>query len=698
MKNDFYSMVKMQYNRHNYNRRNWNHQNNNPRRNFNQNHQNDNHNNQNNWNNNTRRNFNQNDNHNNQNNWNNNTRHNFNQNNQNNQNNNHQNNNQTQHTQKRKYKDLLFDPPKQIPMKINTLQVRKYCQNLYLNDDYDGLSKLNECFKLVRRAIMRIKKNTKSEEIDVNIIRNIEAINVTQAEIQNNYIFYREAVMPVDEAVFDSSVWMFFYKEMLPKLGTPIKFTHETFKVLLDIFSNVILSEISSKSREQIQNEAKVTLQKKLNKLSSNGELTDEIENSLIQSFLQKSYDDFREIKESDVYKYVDDYRDYMNEHQVDDFSDPKVVAIWKIITFNCFIIPTNSNVINTLAYTLFSIYSIHYNPMDYVTAASMIRITFFNKYPDYSNDKASEAIWEEWKELYIYFSIILECLRFSMSNETSRDVGMFDLNFITIMEKSFKSKYVKWSYGTFAMYSHIGLESKDAKKQIQLAMNTLTESTLEYNSKRMLIYDEKCVINSAIELAIVNENLTHVVFKFINNISRNKQYVIDAIIKHKTDKQVSFWKLFGFILLSGGYIQGNVNEIIIKEFNEISKDSRKRKIIMGLCKIKPFLPKEFKAIEAVIKSLSKKILILEMKPFKLGQLKAALEDALISVKNILTEIKITKEIETKNISTEEETNKEETSIENKEISNENEHHSNDSHEKQSHDKEENDMSKSKDG
>ena len=475
----------MQYNRHNYNRRNWNHQNNNPRRNFNQSNQNH----QNNWN--PRCNFNQNDNQNNQNNnhnnWN--PRRNFNQ---NNQNNNHQNNNQSQNTQKRKYKDLLFDPPKQIPMKINTLQVRKYCQNLYLNDDYDGLSKLNNCFKLVRRAIMRTKKNTKSEEIDISIIRSIEAINVTQAEIQNNYIFYREAVMPVDEAVFDSSVWMFFYKEMLPKLGTPIKFTHEAFKVLLDIFSNVILSEISSKSRGQIQSEAKLTLQKKLNKLSSNGELTDEIENSLIQSFLQKSYDDFREIKESDVYKYVDDYRDYMNEHQVDDFSDPKVVAIWKIITFNCFIIPTNSNVVNPLAHTLFSIYTIHDDPMDYVTAASMIRITFFNKYPDYSNDKATEAIWEEWKELYIYFSIILECLRFSMSSETSKDVGMFDLNFITIMEKSFKSKYVKWSYGTFAMYSHIGLESKDGKKQIQLAMNTLTESTLEYNSKRMLIYDEK--------------------------------------------------------------------------------------------------------------------------------------------------------------------------------------------------------------
>ena len=291
MKNDFYSMVKMQYNRHNYNRRNWNHQNNNPRRNFNQSNQNH----QNNWN--PRCNFNQNDNQNNQNNnhnnWN--PRRNFNQ---NNQNNNHQNNNQSQNTQKRKYKDLLFDPPKQIPMKINTLQVRKYCQNLYLNDDYDGLSKLNNCFKLVRRAIMRTKKNTKSEEIDISIIRSIEAINVTQAEIQNNYIFYREAVMPVDEAVFDSSVWMFFYKEMLPKLGTPIKFTHEAFKVLLDIFSNVILSEISSKSRGQIQSEAKLTLQKKLNKLSSNGELTDEIENSLIQSFLQKSYDDFREIKE----------------------------------------------------------------------------------------------------------------------------------------------------------------------------------------------------------------------------------------------------------------------------------------------------------------------------------------------------------------------------------------------------------------
>ena len=664
----------MQYNRHNYNRRNWNHQNNNPRRNFNQNNPNDN----NNWN--PRRNFNQN-------NQNDNQRRNFNQNN--------PNDNQTQNTQKRKYKDLLFDPPKQIPMKINTLQVRKYCQNLYLNNDYDGLLKLNDCFKLVRRAIMRIKKNTQSEEIDVSIIRSIEAINVTQDEIQNNYIFYREAVMPVDEAVFDSSAWVFFYKEMLPKPGTPIKFTHEVFTILLDIFSNVILSEISSRSREQIQNEAKLMLQKKLNKLSSNGELTHEIENSLIQSFLQKSYDDFKEIKESDVYKHVDDYRDYMREHSVDDFSDPKVVAIWKIITFNCFIIPTNSIVIQQLVNTLFSIYTIHNNPMDYVTAASMIRITFFDNYPDYSNDKATEAIWEEWKELYIYFSIILECLRFSMSNETSKDVGMFDLNFITIMEKSFKSKYVKWSYGTFAMYSHIGLESKDGKKQIQLAMNTLTESTLEYNSKRMLIYDEKCVINSAIELAIVNENLTHVVFKFINNISRNKQYVIDAIIKHKTDKQVSFWKLFGFILLSGDYIQGNVNEIIIKEFNEISKDSRKRKIIMGLCKIKPFLPKEFKAIEPVIKSLSKKILILEMKSFKLGQLKAALEDVEL-LKNILIEIKTSNEVETKDISTEEETNNEETSNGNKETSNE--HHSNDSYEKHSHDKEENDMSKSKDG
>ena len=682
MKNDFYSMIKMQYNRHNYNRRNWN---NNTRHNFNQNdtqrhqrrnfNQNDNQNHQNNWN--PRRNFNQHDNQNN--NWNNNTRRNFNQNHQND----NQNHTQTQNTQKRRYKDLLFDPPKQIPMNINTIQVRKYCQNLYRNDDYAGLVKLHNCFKLVRRAIMRIKKDTKSEEIDVDIIRSIEAINVTQAEIQNNYIFYREAVMPVDEAVFDSSAWVFFYKEMLPKPGTPIKFTHGVFTVLLDIFSDVVLSEISSRSREQLQNEAKITLQKKLKKLSSDGELTDEIENSLIQSSLQKSYEDFKEIKESDVYKYVDDYREYMREHPVDDFSDPKVVAIWKIITFNCLIIPSNSVVLNQLANTLFSIYTIHYNLMDYVTAASLIRMTFFNDHPDYSNDKATEEIWEEWKELYIYFSIILECLRFSMSNETSKDVGMFDINFITIMEKSFKSKYVKWSYGTFAMYSHIGLESKDGKKQIQLAMNTLTESTLEYNSKRMLIYDEKSVINSAIELAIVNENLTYVVFKFINNISRNRSYVVNAIIEHKTNKQVSFWKLFALILLSGNYIQGDINEIIIKEFNEISKDSRKRKLIIGFCKIKLFLPTEFKSVEPVISLLSKKILILEMKPYKLGQLKSALHDVEL-LENILKEINTSnKEIEINNTSTEEENSCK--------YENENQEHT-----KQSYDKEEHDINKSK--
>ena len=98
---------------------------------------------------------------------------------------------------------------------------------------------------------------------------------------------------------------------------------------------------------------------------------------------------------------------------------------------------------------------------------------------------------------------------------------------------------------------------------------------------------------------------------------------------------------------------------------------------------------------------LSKKTLIIEMKPYKLGQLKAALHDVEL-LENILKEINTSKEIEVNNISTEEENlckDENENENQNEETSNENEKHSQDKeYFKQSHDKEEHSINKYKYG
>ena len=133
----------------------------------------------------------------------------------------------------------LFDPPQQIRMAINSIQVRKYCQKLYENKDYRGLSELNECFKDVRRAIMQIRRPVQTS-INEPIIRSIESIGITSADSSDP--FYTLVTLPIEDKKFNSEQWILIYKEMLPKMNYKIVFTHEVFTIFLDIYINITLS------------------------------------------------------------------------------------------------------------------------------------------------------------------------------------------------------------------------------------------------------------------------------------------------------------------------------------------------------------------------------------------------------------------------------------------------------------------------
>lgn len=507
-------------------------------------------------------------------------------------------------SEKFKGKPKLFDPPQQIQMNINSMQVRKYCQRLYENKDYKGLSKLNECFKIVRRAIMQIKKPEKAS-IDESIIRSIESIEVTQDKSSNP--FYASVTLPTKNTKFDSEQWILIYREMLPKTGYEIDFTHEVFTILLDIYINITIAEASIQ-RDKLQKEEDVLLLKAINKLKSNGNYSKEEEEKLKRKFRSKFFEEYDKLKDDRVYKRVDDFRDYMKVRKVDDFSDPKIVSIWRIITLNAFIIPTKSTIIQSLDNSLFSIYTIHENPKDYVTAGFLIRSSFFSKHNDYSNEKSTPEIWEEWKELHIYLSVIIGCLQFRLSNQLPNDVSQFDSSFTRAMVKSFEQNFVPWKFSSSAAYSQIELESKEGNKQIQLILNRLTKDTLQYNTMVLQMYDESNVIDTTIDRAIMNEKFVDLYVELIRNISTTPRIVEEGLIKCKNINSASYWKVFSSMLILG-FISGDIVSELIKAFDELTTIKMKHQFIVGVSDVNSFLPEEFQIIKPIVKQLGTDLL-----------------------------------------------------------------------------------------
>lgn len=498
----------------------------------------------------------------------------------------------------------LFDPPKQIQMRINSIQVRKYCQKLYENNDYKGLSELNECFKDVRRAIMQIRRPVQTS-INESIIRRIESIEITSDETSDP--FYTLVTLPIEDKKFNSEQWILIYKEMLPKMNYKINFTHEVFTILLDIYINITLAEASIQ-RSKLQKEEDVLLLKAINRLKSDGNYSKEEEEKLKRKFRSKFFEEYDKLKDEKVYKRVDDFRDYMKMRKVDDFSDPKIVSIWRIVTLNVLIIPSKSTIIQSLDNSLFSIYTIHQDPKDYVTAGFLIRSSFFSKHGDYSNEKSTPEIWEEWKELHIFLSIIVDCLKYRLSNQLPEDISHFDSSFAASVVKSFEQNFVPWKFSSSAAYSQIDLESKEGRKQIQQILNRLTRNSLQFNIMNLQMYDESVVINTAIDAAITNEKFVDLYVELIRKISTIPHIVEESLIRYKNINSASYWKVFASMLISGFMSEDIVSELV-NAFDELTTIKMKSQFIVGVSDVSSFLPNEFQIIKPAIKQLGTNLL-----------------------------------------------------------------------------------------
>lgn len=499
----------------------------------------------------------------------------------------------------------LFDPPRQIRMRISSIQVRKYCQKLYENKDYKGLSELNECFKDIRRAIMQIKRPVQTS-INESIIRRIELIEITSDETSDP--FYTLATLPTENKKFNSEQWILIYKEMLPKMGYQIDFTHEVFTILLDIYINITLAEASIQ-RDKLQEEEDTLLLKAINRLKSDGSYSKEEEEKLKRKFKSKFFEEYEKLKDERVYKRVDDFRDYMKTHKVDDFSDPKIVSIWRIVTLNAFIIPSKSTIIQSLDNSLFSIYTIHQDPKDYVAAGFLIRSSFFSKHSDYSNEKSTPEIWEEWKELHIFFSIIVSCLQYRLSNQLPNDISQFDSLFASNVVKSFEQNFVPWKFSSSAAYAAIDLESKEGRKRIQFILNRITRrNSLQFNIMVLQMYDELVVINAVIDEAITNENFLDLYVELIRNISTIPRIVEEGLIRCKNINSASYWKVFTSMLILG-FISEDIISELVKAFDELTSIKMKSQFIVGVSDVSLFLPKEFQIIKPVIKQMGTDLL-----------------------------------------------------------------------------------------
>ena len=439
--------------------------------------------------------------------------------------------------------------PEQIPMCINNIQVRKYCRQLYATKNYTGLKELNDCFAIVRRAIMRRYRDEEAH-IDESIIRAIESIPVTEEEINASSV-YAVARMPVSTNYFDSDIWTIIFREMLP-VDEKIEFTHNVFTILLAIFITVTIAEVSllRKKLTALRNRDRA---KGIDDLKRSGKLNGSEINKLDKNLNDEFYASFNSLKDDMVYNMVDDFREYMSCHNVADFTDKKVVMIWRIVTCNVFIMPTSLADVRVIDHSLFSIYSLHNDPYDYTTAISIIRSTFYGKYKDYKNENATQEIWEEWKERYMYIKILSTMLSFRMSKHNASDISEVDTSYIKLLKMLHESTFAPYNrWVTGRRYSEIELEPEYGTEQINLMLNKLHEGLIEYTIVLSSIYNKNHFMDTIIKKC-VSENIEQAKFYIpvIVSIKCEKSYIKDVLIKHKANTDM-FWCVYMILLLKG--------------------------------------------------------------------------------------------------------------------------------------------------
>ena len=412
---------------------------------------------------------------------------------------------------------------------FNSLQVRKYCEQIYINNDFSALCNLIETFDAIRRILMKIKKAVPLRDDELNVINDISIIQVSQDEIKDCLTF---TIIKLPAENFEPEAWLKVYKEMLPEHGIFNAFNLDSFNALHKIFTRIRMTEISF-GREEIMENTMDDIEEQKN-LIINMDMNPKLKQKKLRELDSKIYElqqeDYHKVQEDNVYKIVDMMRDYVKEHPdlIDDFNDSTITFIWRAITGDVliYISPLMNQILNNLQIDLrlFSqrvpiirnnadIINNKISQIDieeYPKACRSIRDDFFNKHINLTRAEVTEEIWNEWKEYFILFRpLMLIMLNKLHSQISGSDIAYLDVRLLELFNDLLKIPYnpfngnadMKYKIQTNMFYGKLQLyDSTNIIHAAQIINAITTAKSIQESILQLKSYPSNIVIGMFIK------------------------------------------------------------------------------------------------------------------------------------------------------------------------------------------------------
>lgn len=307
----------------------------------------------------------------------------------------------------------MCPPPKQIPFKISAPQVKKWCTDKYLANDFESIWRLHNAFKIVRRSIMQLESQ-KPESIDIDIIREVEK--------EPGFDVLTIVSLPQTTKYFDVNQWVYIYFAMLPD-HTCLKLTnYKAFNNDLELIFRIyadIKSVWATVNKDKLKAEA-ADLKKNLmcqlnnsyNKVLNYYEHTFENEQDITKYVDSWLYGKINQFSEKVIWADIDMYRDYLKVNSLN-WDDLRTQMIFREVTFDPIILPSGFDYIDNFE-NMFSLVDLPasevYPMMDVLRTAGQLFYTFKEDNNITADTTLAQITQQQWED-YTLRHFFNECI-----------------------------------------------------------------------------------------------------------------------------------------------------------------------------------------------------------------------------------------------------------------------------------------------
>lgn len=361
-------------------------------------------------------------------------------------------------------KSYAYPAPKQPSCVLTAGGIGKLCENMWKMNDFTKFLRLLDTVKMIRKSIMHLGYDDADLKIDMEIIREIESLNVEGTTKQ---------VLPTSSRLFDSNIWYYMYRAMLPTIS--FQKSKESFNIISIIYNNLLETYLTS-SYERYKSEANVQFQKSIrsNHIKKN-------ERSILSNMYRVmsygvSFGQYKKIKAECLKKYYENIQNICSLHDVSRLST-LMNNIWAMFSLN-------------IGYKYPS------DNAKCIEKYNTLRNEFFTKHSGFSVESCQPATYDEWLQIYSELRTLYLRTIFNDNQIMERDFA-----FIQDMEKAIKySVYTKFTDDPMC-YKRIGLLPPKTDNEIISAINKLNTTNFETYKYTFNIYSDDDIVRHIFEM-----------------------------------------------------------------------------------------------------------------------------------------------------------------------------------------------------